>query len=150
MKALSIRQPYAALIVAGIKNIENRSWMSNHSGPVVIVSTRTAEPQKWWKHEREKVKRLGIPFPEKLSELDGYALGVVDFYSMIVTTIEGTTETNYPEPDTLDKTWWIPDMVGFIFENPRALATPIPVKGMLGLYTLPAEIEARIVAQLKR
>lgn len=36
MKALSVRNPYAALIVAGIKTIENRSWSTRYRGPLLI------------------------------------------------------------------------------------------------------------------
>lgn len=36
MKALTIQQPYAALIAAGSKVIENRSWPTKHRGPLAI------------------------------------------------------------------------------------------------------------------
>lgn len=36
MKALSIRQPWAWLIVNGFKDIENRSWRTKYRGPVLI------------------------------------------------------------------------------------------------------------------
>lgn len=36
MKALSIRQPWAWLIVHGYKDIENRSWRTKYRGPVLI------------------------------------------------------------------------------------------------------------------
>ena len=34
--ALSIRQPWAFLIVNGFKDIENRDWRTNYRGPVLI------------------------------------------------------------------------------------------------------------------
>ena len=36
MKALSVRQPWAWLIVNGHKDIENRTWRTNFRGPVLI------------------------------------------------------------------------------------------------------------------
>jgi hypothetical protein len=36
MKALSVRQPWAWLLVAGIKPIENRTWFINYRGPLLI------------------------------------------------------------------------------------------------------------------
>lgn len=36
MKAISIRQPWAWLIVNGYKDIENRSWNTKFRGPVLI------------------------------------------------------------------------------------------------------------------
>lgn len=36
MKALSIRQPWAGLIVAGYKDIENRNWPTSYRGSILI------------------------------------------------------------------------------------------------------------------
>lgn len=36
MKAISIRQPWAWLIVNGYKDIENRTWRTKYRGPVMI------------------------------------------------------------------------------------------------------------------
>jgi hypothetical protein len=33
MRALSIRQTWAELIVHGIEDVENRSWLTHHRGP---------------------------------------------------------------------------------------------------------------------
>lgn len=41
LPALSIRQPWAWLIVAGHKDIENRSWQSQYRGPVLIHAGKT-------------------------------------------------------------------------------------------------------------
>jgi hypothetical protein len=40
MKALSIRQPWAWLIVNGHKDIENRSWATKFRGPVLIHAAK--------------------------------------------------------------------------------------------------------------
>lgn len=40
MKALSIRQPWAWLIVNGYKDIENRSWPTRFRGPVLIHAAK--------------------------------------------------------------------------------------------------------------
>ena len=39
MKALPIRQPWAALIVCGAKDVENRTWTTKHRGPLAIVAS---------------------------------------------------------------------------------------------------------------
>lgn len=36
MKAITIKQPWASLIATGLKDIENRSWKTNHRGRVLI------------------------------------------------------------------------------------------------------------------
>lgn len=40
MKMLSIRDPWATLIARGVKDVENRSWRTNHRGPVLIHASR--------------------------------------------------------------------------------------------------------------
>ncbi len=40
MKAISIKQPWASLIAAGIKTMEIRQWPTDHRGPLLIVSSR--------------------------------------------------------------------------------------------------------------
>lgn len=42
MLALSIRQPWAWLIVHGPKRIENREWPTRYRGPILIHAS------KWW------------------------------------------------------------------------------------------------------
>jgi hypothetical protein len=36
MKTLTIKQPWASLIANGIKDIENRTWKTNHRGKIYI------------------------------------------------------------------------------------------------------------------
>lgn len=44
MKALSIRQPWAWLIVHGEKDIENRTWSTRYRGPVLIHAGKKLDP----------------------------------------------------------------------------------------------------------
>ena len=36
LRALTIKQPWASLLVAGIKTVENRSWTTAYRGPLAI------------------------------------------------------------------------------------------------------------------
>ena len=57
MKALSVQQPWATLIVEGRKKIEVRSWKTDHRGPMVICAS--ASPKNvFWFDEVEKEARL--------------------------------------------------------------------------------------------
>ena len=40
MKALTIKQPYALLICAGLKDVENRSWRTNFRGKIYIHASQ--------------------------------------------------------------------------------------------------------------
>ena len=46
MKAVSIKQPWANLIVSGEKTIETRFWKTNHRGKLLIVSSKI--PKAEW------------------------------------------------------------------------------------------------------
>ena len=74
LRALSIRQPWAWLIVNGYKDVENRGWATKYRGPLLIhagasrIGLRDAEA--------EVVGRFGIRLP---TEYDfGGIVGVVN------------------------------------------------------------------------
>lgn len=41
IKVLSIKEPYASLIVSGVKKIETRSWKTNYRGELFIHASKT-------------------------------------------------------------------------------------------------------------
>lgn len=41
LKALTIKQPWASLIVEGVKDVENRSWRTNYRGRLIIHAAAT-------------------------------------------------------------------------------------------------------------
>jgi hypothetical protein len=47
--ALSLKQPWAALLAAGIKTVEVRRWRTQYRGPVLIHAARVpdARPEAW-------------------------------------------------------------------------------------------------------
>lgn len=44
MKTISIKQPWASLIVEGVKDIENRTWRTKFRGRVLVHAG--AKPEK--------------------------------------------------------------------------------------------------------
>ena len=48
MKALSLWQPWASLIAAGVKRFETRHWETRHRGPIAI-------------HAAKRLEAVGIP-----------------------------------------------------------------------------------------
>ncbi len=148
MKALSIKQPYAGLVIAGIKTVENRSWAPKLAqGTIAIVSTASPDAAKWWGPERESCKKLKVAFPEELCKINGSILGTVTFDHIIWMSEKGKPETDAAAWPPNWKTWWIPDSIGFIFEHPKKLLRPIPLKGRLGLYALDENVVEEIESQ---
>lgn len=48
MLALSIRQPWAWLIVSGFKNIENRDWPTGYRGRFLVHASKTMTRSDWF------------------------------------------------------------------------------------------------------
>jgi hypothetical protein len=46
MKALTIKQPWATLIMTGAKDVENRLWHTNFRGRIAIHSSKKMDPQE--------------------------------------------------------------------------------------------------------
>jgi hypothetical protein len=43
--ALSLKQPWAALVIAGRKSVEIRSWSTDRTGPILIHASKSSEPR---------------------------------------------------------------------------------------------------------
>src|SRR5437867_1848772 len=53
--ALSLKQPWAALVVAGLKTIEVRSWPTARRGRILIHAARIADERpEGWRHLPEE------------------------------------------------------------------------------------------------
>ena len=57
MKVISIKQPWASLIVYGFKKYEFRSWNAKYRGELLIHASKTFD-----KNQIEKFKNYNIPF----------------------------------------------------------------------------------------
>lgn len=64
MKALSVKQPWAWLIVQGIKDVENRTWKTNQRGEILVHAGRKLDPEieeirEWtWRRHRIEIPDL--------------------------------------------------------------------------------------------
>lgn len=117
--ALSIRQPWAWLIVAGLKDIENRDWRTKHRGPVLIHASLTMDKQchgsligghhpvtgDTWTGQH------GNPYPV------GGIVGVADI-------VDCVSESDSP--------WFVGDY-GFVLANARPLPF-MPLRGQLNIF----------------
>lgn len=65
MKALSVRQPYAWLIVNGFKDVENRTWRTSFRGRFLIHASMTIERDAV-ALVRTACERSGVSFPQEL------------------------------------------------------------------------------------
>jgi hypothetical protein len=116
MKALSIRQPWAWLIVNGYKDIENRNWPTYFRGRIYIhASKRFDEKASSWLAER----RLAPVGADMLKSLPyGGIVGEVDIIDCVACS---------PSP-------WFVGKYGFVLANPETYDKAIPCKGRLGFF----------------
>lgn len=114
MKALSIRQPWAALIVAGIKDIENRSWPTQFRGKILVHAA-----QKIDKAGIEMMKKMGMekPFIDSLLKYTGGIIGEVEIVDCVKASKSG----------------WFEGPYGFVLANAK-VKTFKPMKGKLGIF----------------
>lgn len=45
MKALSIKEPWASLILSGKKTIETRTWKTNHRGKILLCASKNPKSE---------------------------------------------------------------------------------------------------------
>lgn len=108
IKAITLKQPWADLVVSGVKNIENRTWKTAHRGTLAIHASRT--------HDQS----VANDYKDVLSYAPLQCIvGVVD----IIDVIHNATSK-----------WAIPGHYHWVLGNPRMLCLPIPMKGNLGLW----------------
>lgn len=118
MKVLSIRQPWAWLLVNGWKDIENRAWPTLVRGPVLIHAGKEMTPEEYRDCMRFAIKRgLGIPVPEALKR--GGIVGIARLFGCVKAS---------PSP-------WFVGRYGFKFKD--ALPLPFfPCRGEQGFFNV--------------
>lgn len=123
MKALSIRQPWASLIVDGHKDVENRTWYTTFVGLCVIHAGKTCTKSEWDDADFFCYS-LNLPRPRPLAELQrGGVLGYVQVKGCV---------------DSSESLWFVGDY-GIEVCNP----VPMPFinhNGQLGFFEVPDEL----------
>lgn len=112
-KALSIRQPWAWLIVNGYKDVENRSWSTRHRGPFLI-------------HAGQKFDYEGYEWVKKHFDIDMPAINEFDRGGIV-------GRAKLVDCVTSSKSQWFTGPYGFILANARPLPL-IPTRGKLGFF----------------
>ena len=114
-KAISIRQPWAWLIVNGYKDIENRTWQTKYTGKILIHASKKIDYKAYeWVKNKFDIK---IPNPKDL--LVGGIVGKV----------------NVVNCTTISSSKWFIGPYGFVLDYPETLPF-MPCKGKLGLFNI--------------
>jgi hypothetical protein len=124
MKALSIQQPWAWAILAGIKTVENRTWRTNHRGPLLIHASKTPWPGQ--------ADLLGHVAPGELPV--GVLLGTVEVLDCV--PVGGDLFGRITDPFAVGPWCWI-------LSNPTAFERPVPFQGKPGLFDIADKLISR-------
>ena len=124
MKALTIRQPWATLIMQGVKRYEFRSWKTNFRGEVLIHAGKGID--------KEAVERLKKYLPEGELPL-GKILGKVNITDCVPMSEEFASMLS-KENNDIYTTHSFSRNYGFKLEDDEVFDTPIDAKGQLGFW----------------
>lgn len=108
LKALTVKQPWASLIVEGFKDVENRTWRTHYRGPLYVHAALRDDT------EASELLSLGDPV------IRGAIIGTVE----VVDCVRDS-----------DSEWAELDCWHWLLDYPATLDEPIPMKGSLGLWT---------------
>jgi hypothetical protein len=122
VKALSLTEPWASLVIDGRKRIETRSWPTHYTGPLAIHAAK--------KPDRDAIHRFGY-FTDELHL--GCVLGTVRLDRCFRFSSKGS-ELVGVSLEELSYGDFTPGRYGFILSNPQRLVEPISVRGLFGLW----------------
>ena len=129
MKVITIKQPWATLIVEGYKRFEFRSWKTNYRGDILIHAGKGID--------KEAMIRLKKYLPEEIPL--GKIIGKATLTDCIPMSKEFADMLS-KENDDIYTTHSFSRNYGFKLENVQKLDNPIEIKGQLGLWNYEKKI----------
>ena len=136
---LSMWQPWASLLVYGIKRFEGRSWSTEFRGPLWIHAGSREPTSSEIKQVEDQYRLLysqdpNVQLPEFPNEYPtGCLLGVIDLQDVITQDIY---KKHIPHQYTKEST----DDYLFVSRNPRRLKVTIRLPGKSGIFNLEEQL----------
>jgi hypothetical protein len=128
--ALSLKQPWAALVVAGLKTIEVRRWATNIRGRLFIHAARVSDDRvEGWARVNDDIRSL--------AELTGGLIGAVELTACV--RYRTTRSFVADESNHLNVASWFqpPQMFGFCFRDATAMDF-VQCRGHVRFFTVDA------------
>lgn len=127
MKVLTIKEPWATLIIDGYKKYEFRSWKTNYRGKILIHAGMSLE--------KDMLKRFE-EYDLKCSK--GEIIGEAELTDCILVDKEFNDELIKINPVVYAKSNHV-QKYAWKLENVIKYSNPIPIKGKLGLWNYEKE-----------
>lgn len=116
---ISVRQPWADLILWGVKDIENRSKLTHFRGTILVhSSSATPEPEPLAQIETVAKKHGVIPRDRPYDPARGAILGMVDIVDCV----------------TKSESEYFQGPYGWVLDKPIRFKKSIPFKGAVGIF----------------
>lgn len=143
MKALSLWQPWATLMAAGLKTIETRHWPTRYRGPLAIhaAKRRMSIEERELVQDWRNVRFLQWTWPP--ADLPyGAIIAVVELVDCISSSkaLIGLPAAEIAFGDYSMGRW------AWITRNLRVINPPIPYRGRQGLFEVPDEVIQKGIA----
>ncbi len=127
MKVLSLREPWASLILLGKKRSETRSWRTNYRGPLCLHASAA------------RINHRDPHIQELLALIPGASMAYGKILCRCVLADCVPMDGAFLEEMERHKTErlcgeYAPGRFAWMLENIEPLERPIPAKGMLGLW----------------
>ena len=129
MKALSIQQPWAWLILSGYKDLENRTWQTKHRGRVLI-------------HTGQRVDKENLEWALEMAMMTSgdHETEIRKRYEAEMVTGALVGFANIDECISNSDSLWFFGPHAFKLSSPVLWSQGIPYKGRLGLFEVPYEV----------
>lgn len=134
--ALTVRQPWAYAIAAGVKDVENRTWSTSHRGWLAIHASSTLADAAEHAHCARLLAAAGLSAPAT-AQLATSAVVAVVFVEDVL-----------PPNEPLASPWAQPRCFHWRLRDARPLTTPVPCAGHPQVWQLSDDLIAAIDAQL--
>ncbi len=126
---LTIRQPWADLIMCGIKDVENRSWSTKFRGRLLIHGAKKVE----WHVVEYLTKEHGFVFPEGYQPRTGAILGSVEVTDCV----------------TDHHSHFFSGPYGFELKDPQPFKRPVAYRGRLGIFKVPSHHLESVASEIQ-
>lgn len=131
MKAISIQQPFASLIAAGLKKYEFRTWPTAYRGEILIHAGKTVN-----RKAMKKFEKYGLEYPV------GCIIAKAKITDCVKVTDEMVAELVKEEPVVYSGFAEEPEWEGYGFKLEEVSEIePIEANGMLGLWEFEIVVE---------
>lgn len=142
MKAITVKQPWAWAIAAGLKDVENRTrpspWRTASGQRVAIHAGQSIDGEGVLRVAELVRRQRGGPVPEQ--PIDPSVRGAI-IATAVLRDVHTCTALRPCSPWGERGTWHL------TLRDVVALDEPVPARGALGLWTLPADVERLVLGR---